>query len=1016
MKKFLPLLPLLALLALMCACNPDNPEDNNGGGNKGPLSLSAEKMVFSSWGGERSVDVTSPKGKWSADVASDSREWISVVTSVGSGMSLTTKADGSTLTIRVSQNESDNSRTGTVTVSADGKTVTLTVTQDGHEETTADDEETTVSYSLSPGTSIAPKAMVQYLVSVDENAGYFVIDKGVPAELLPSQGGLIINTPSKLLPQGLLADIQTITQTADGYKVHYNDMPFDRAFSNLDLNSESLDIEPYITEIVDADGNPLEFSTKSSVGSHKFHVEVSWPLSFSVVTITPKMSMDITLKTQLIMADGYLSTLNFKVDADVLSGMDYTVDVEEGPEKPWKKKVATIVVGAIPVGPLLLTPKIEIFLIANASGKVSFTASTTKKYHAMAWLHYDELAGLSCDIDKTEPEEVENRYELGGSMEASVSAGLGIGGAMGIYKDVLSAGMSLNALVTGSLSTPISLEALKNQGPGGLLGQSLVGAELATKLELSGTASLSASISRFSFEIEQNTPSASIDLKKYKLFPQASEEKLMVLQNGSTYIFQTTLNAPSLLSGIQGSALGELVAICTDKKGNEKWAPFNIDERIVKNIWADEDTPQPIEARMNDLTVGEDYICTFGWRIGDLLLPFNLKAGIPFTILKSEDVNDIREILRDVKACASNEWEGCNWDQDLMIQALKNVNVYTPQAESTDKRLWVDVTIPEEWKFGSTLSIGSHSTGNNIMCHIIIKGKNRHFDTISQLDKGCYFGEFEEGAETRVFTYRGISVSAGPLVTEKMDMSYSGGASWGDDNCPSTILADNLTNIDDESWWGITVPKGKSLNVLSLKNNVCKRFTLEVNGSITRAAIAALSDVTSIDNMVILDAYGTSSISVGSGPNIVKAKDVGTVIVSDASNVWKIEIGTGVSSLTISNCPKLEYLIARDGDLTSFSIAKPLSQYFSGDITNQKKLKGVIPSSWSGIRLYYDHRYEYAIVGYNERPYGSGWVLIERVSNIDVTTGKELGSSSWYKDNGYGWYYPGEPQNMGRKE
>ena len=1017
MKKFLP---ILALLALMCACNPDNPEDDNVGGNKGPLSLSAEKMVFSSWGGERSVDVTSPKGKWSADVASDSREWISVVTSVGSGMSLTTKADGSTLTIRVSQNESDNSRTGTVTVSAEGKTVTLTVTQDGREETTADEVETSVSYSLSPGTSIAPKAMVQYIVSVDEKAGIIVIDKDIPAELLPSQGGLIINTPSELLPQGLLADIQTITQTADGYRVYYNELPFDRAFSNLDLNSESLDIEPYITEIVDADGNPLEFSTKSSVGSHKFHVEVSWPLSLSAVTITPKMSLDITLKTQLIMADGYLSTLNFKVDADVLSGMDYTVDVEVGPDDPWKKKVATIVVGAIPVGPLLLTPKIEIFLIANASGKVSFTASTTKKYHAMAWLHYDELAGLSCDIDKTEPEEVENRYELGGSMEASVSAGLGIGGAMGIYKDVLSAGMSLNALVTGSLSTPISLEALKNQGPGGLLGQSLVGAELATKLELSGTASLSASISRFSFEIEQNTPSASIDLKKYKLFPQASEEKLMVLQNGSTYIFQTTLNAPSLLSGIQGSALGELVAICTDKKGNEKWAPFNIDERIVKNIWADEDTPQPIEARMNGLTVGEDYICTFGWRIGDLLLPFNLKAGIPFTILKSEDVNDIREILRDVKACASNEWEGCNWDQDLMIQALKNVSVSPPRPDSEDKRVFVDVTIPKEWKLGSTLHVGSHSSGNNIVCRLYIEGGNRKFDTVELLDKGSY-AMFGEGDETRVFIFRGQLGSGFPSTTEKWDVSGSGMGEIpfpceGHEGYPSIILADNCPNI---TWIAFDVPAGKQLKTLSLKNNVVRHCEIGVTGSITNEAMAGLSGVTSTDEgRKIVAVSDMSSFSIGcAGPTVFRAQNVGTVTVSGASDLRTINIGKGVSGLSISNCPKLETLYASGIDLTSFSIAKPLSTYFNGFINDNKKLKGVIPNSWSGISLIFDVRYSYATLGYNERPSGSGWVCLKKEHGYDQETGEEyFGASYWYKDNGYGWHYSGEPQNMGGKE
>ncbi|MBO7070647.1 MAG: BACON domain-containing protein [Bacteroidales bacterium] len=1011
MKQFLP---ILALLALICACNPDQPEDDNGGGNKGPLSLSAEKMVFSSWGGERSVDVTSPKGKWSADVASDSREWISVVTSVGSGMSLTTKADGSTLTIRVSQNESDNSRTGTVTVSAEGKTVTLTVTQDGREETTADEEETSVSYTLYDGVSIAPKAMAQYITSIDKDAKTFVIDKDIPAELLPSPGKLIINTPTKVLPQGLLANVQTITQTAAGYNVYYSDLPLEQIFKNLSINSEGLDIGGYVNEIRDPDGNPVEFTTTKAAGHKKFHVEVTYPIDIKFITIQPKMIMDIVLKMQMIVYDGKLSNLDFKVDNDIKYGVDYILDVSVGPDEPWTWPVYTIICGAIPVGPVLLTPKIDIYLIANASGSFSFTASEVKEMQTMAYLHYDAIGGLSCKTDKTDPQEIKTKYEAGAKMEASAGIGFGLSAGMGIYGDLVSVGMGAEAMVTGSLSAPIDLEAWKASSPENLIGHTLAGMEFGVALNLNGTASISA----LGYTGTARSPSVSVDLKKYKVFPPVNEDNFSIVQDsGTEFTFQTYVDEPSLLSGVQGSKMGELVLLYSNGAspvGNMSWSSFNITQDMVDKFWEDPDVLMNIEAKMSGLTPGQKYYCEYGWKIGNTLIPFS-KRGMHVLALKSEDVQDIRGILRDIKACASGEWEGCNWDQNVAVTALKNVNVYTPQAESTDKRLWVDVTIPEEWKFGSTLSIGSHSTGNNIMCHIIIKGKNRHFDTISQLDKGCYFGEFEEGAETRVFTYRGISRSIGPLVTEKMDMSYSGGASWGDDNCPSTILADNLTNLDDESWWGITVPKGKSLNVLSLKNNVCKRFELLVYGSITRAAIAALSDVTSIDNMVVLDAYGTSSISVGSGPTYVKAKDVGTVIVSDASNVWKIEIGTGVSSLTISNCPKLEYLIARDGDLTSFSIAKPLSQYLSGDITNQKKLKGVIPSSWSGIRLYYDHRYEYAIVGYNERPYGSGWVLIEKVSNIDETTGEELGSSWWYKDNGYGWYSPGEPLNRGKE-
>jgi len=435
---------------------------------------------------------------------------------------------------------------------------------------------------------------------------------------------------------------------------------------------------------------------------------------------------------------------------------------------------------------------------------------------------------------------------------------------------------------------------------------------------------------------------------------------------------------------------------------------------MVDKFWEDPDVLMNIEAKMSGLTPGEKYFCEYGWKIGNTLIPFS-KRQMEVMALKSEDVQDIRSILRDIKSCASGDWEGCNWDQNVAVTALKNVWISPPRSDSEDKRLFVDVTIPEEWKLGSTLHVGSHSSGNNIVCRLYIEGGNRKFDTVELLDKGSY-AMFGEGDETRVFIFRGQLGSGFPSTTEKWDVSGSGMGEIpfpceGHEGYPSIILADYCPNI---TWIEFDVPAGKQLKTLSLKNNVVRHCEIGVTGSITNEAMAGLSGVTSTDEgRKIVAVSDMSSFSIGcAGPTVFRAQNVGTVTVSGASDLRTINIGKGVSGLSISNCPKLETLYASGIDLTSFSIAKPLSTYFNGFINDNKKLKGVIPNSWSGISLIYDIRYSYATLGYNERPSGSGWVCYKKEHGYDEETGEEwFGSSYWYKDNGYGWHYPGEPTN-----
>ena len=288
------------------------------------LTLSVDNLIVSSFGGTYSFTVTTNQDSWTATSGDD---WISVSTS------------GSKATVTVLENTGGEQRKGKVSVSAGGKEIGVSVSQEAAEGTPPGGESMKVSYTLKEGTTIAPKALASYIKAHNAEALTFTISKDVPKELLPATNApLIINTPTSVLPGGLLGVIHSVEEAADGYVVEYSKVNFTTIFKNLDLDTDEIDLDRYVTRIEDAEGNEVPFTKTKASAQTSFHINIpmkGWDLPAGF-TLTPQMALDIALKMQMIVGDYKISTLNLKVDLDVTFGAELELKYEGSVQKDYK--------------------------------------------------------------------------------------------------------------------------------------------------------------------------------------------------------------------------------------------------------------------------------------------------------------------------------------------------------------------------------------------------------------------------------------------------------------------------------------------------------------------------------------------------------------------------------------------------------------------------------------------------------------------------------------------------------
>ena len=325
-----------------------------------------------------------------------------------------------------------------------------------------------IKYELSPTAVLVPETTAKLISNVDTTGCNFTMPlSGSKPEVGQC---LIINTPTAALPDGLLAKVKSVKETSSGYEVSYQDAELKDAFKELYIPEQEISIGEYVKHIYDANGKEVKFArvakTRAS-GMKTFEIsipEISWEL-IKGLELTPKMNIDMTLHYVMQFADYKIDYLGARIDADVTLGEDIAFTLDQAELIQRERMLFWFIFGAIPVGPVLITPGIEVSVIFKADGKLALEASLSYKRTLHANLRYQAKGGINdCSLTLDPPADDAFQFTFGPKFEGGFSVGLLLGTDLGIYKKALSIRSRITALMRETISGKIDLAAFTGNG------------------------------------------------------------------------------------------------------------------------------------------------------------------------------------------------------------------------------------------------------------------------------------------------------------------------------------------------------------------------------------------------------------------------------------------------------------------------------------------------------------------------------------------------------------------------
>ncbi len=887
---------------------------------------------------------------------------------------------------------------------------------------------TVMSYDLQWNTSIVDARVATAISRIDTIGHVFHIRGGVSSTDVPTVGSkIIVNTPTAVLPTGLLAKIDNVQPSGDGWDVAYTECGLTDVFEKLEIPQQSLDLESYLVKVLDADGREIpgfRTMTRAEDGTLQpcFNgvtraddgvitgdktYDITFPdHSWSVfgLSLTPHFQFKTNLKFVMTLLDEEIKYFGSVADVDCSLGADLSVDLLEAALIDYRKPVLTFIFGAIPVGPLLISPSIDVFFIAKADGKLSLEASVKYEKNVKAKVIYDYRNGFSSKLESEQPGKFS--YNFGPKLEGNLGFGGGLGIGLNLYGKALTVGCSLDLLYKETLSKKFNLVEYKETGTSGTYNNCTWGD---TELSNSFNTSLHAYCAILANEIE-GTDAAELSwpIHTYKMTPEFCSGSMVRDERAGTITVNAYIKNPHLLEcniwGVLKRSLDE-----PDKDGIR--IQFDYSNEKADMLLSQDSVL--LTAVVGDLEDVNYYACNVNMTVEGMA---NFHMG---DIDEMERQNDdeayaaMRMILFDIMKCASGTWDGCNWDvPEISFAQMKAVTVH-----ERDGKKYFKVLIPSTWRAaaGTKLTVGNYSYGMSDFGGWELVFEDSNITAVDIKDEHCTslvvnnrITDFAMHSEL----WRDISQI--PQAVKSLDLSGSGiaGIAFSEASklMPTSINLDNCRHLKGIAFQSnskaalvpYSVVGCDSLEAITITNHTIPNGVLDAPGAGTPLAKLLVENCT-LDKLYLSQNFNTVIFSGSkcymlyvSGNQSLEYlysygnSDIYQIAVSGCNRLLEIKIPeSSCKLLTVSSCHVLNEIYAANVGYTAFNPVD-LPSLLRLTVSNNYSFSDKVPPIFDQVRekqdhvLLYDQRYEY---------------------ELDPATNQVK-----WKDNGYGYYYDGEPE------
>ena len=940
------------------------------------LKLDPTTLVLSAAGEAQTVQVTTDAPSWKAEASAD---WIKVYTS------------GNTISVSAEANPDKDSRSGAVRVTAGETRAEVSVLQGGKSNRPADDPYPMASYGLDDESIFVKKEYSEGIIAANPEQNTFTVPSSAVGAQKPETGQkLIMNTPTELFPDGLLAEVQSVKETNGNYEITYRPLKLEEAFTDLTIEETDLDIGGALLKVLDADGNEVPFTKTKGTEEKSFNIsipEASWPVDIiEGLEIKPIMDVKLSMLFQAIIADATLYTFNARVKADMDIGATIALGAEgKLIDKRWP--LYSMYFAAIAVGPVLVTPFVQLEAVFSVSGKVSIEA--TAIYHTVQkqGIHYDASGGWGM-IDYTKENQNGEWKELSVSpkLEGSIAYGLGLGPYFGVYGKVVAAGVTMDIKLKETVSEAFNL---LDGDPTRYLSWDFVKHLQNIEYEAATVASASMNVELV------NMPAASLETPEFTI--SSNKMKLLPSVNDKTFTFERLDDGMELTIDVFNKHLfgGRVYAMVKENAQTPDTEARRVYFDNAEDVGMDdlnEGTAESVKLKAFIPLDEEDSDIQYAdimYKTPDFETPFCL-ASLEQAFDDTEARAVLLKILENIYGAREGSWEGCNWfNTNQQVYAMKNIRTSFKNGEFRYK-----ITIPSQWKMGKALGVGNYS------------GNAARF--------GSWELVFEDGSDANLetFTVSDAHFTGVSLNGDKVTRFSVNSPIWSRfDDIPSTVTWLDLSNTPveelesakiSESITGLILedcPKLKKLTVGPSDGNVTA-IDYSVKGSSGLETIC-LQNMTFPSAFFYLNERGnkTAELSFRS----CKLEDnsfpgnftsinfdhctFATITVSGNKTLERIDLSTSKGTgLVVKDCPKMSALVCPDTGISTFEVEN-LPEMVYINVENNENLKRLVPEVFDEIperggSVDYDIRYSYT----------------------------DVGGTIEYEDNGYGFWYEGEPE------